>query len=345
MKAAILVNQKASLAVDEVQVPEPSYGQALVKVCYSGICGSQLGEIDGAKGEDPYLPHLLGHEGSGIVVETGPGVKSVKASDHVVLHWMKGKGIESEPPVYQWRNQRLNAGWVTTFNEYALVSENRVTAIPLDFDLEVAALLGCAVTTGLGVVNNNACLKIGESVVVLGVGGVGLNVVQGAALVSANPIIAVDLYENKLRMAQHFGATHIINSQNMDPTACISEILRNVPPDVVVDTTGNSRVIELAYNLTAPPHGRTILVGVPPRGDNISIHSLSLHFGKVLTGSHGGETNPSEDIPRYIGLAEVGTLRLKDMITSKFPLEEINLAIAKVRSGETVGKCLIDMST
>ena len=343
MQAAILVAQKQPLEVAQVILPEQlAYGQVLVRICYSGICGSQIGEIDGVKGPDRYLPHLLGHEGSGIVVEVGPGVKTIGPDDHVVLHWMKGQGIESEPPVYEWRGKRLNAGWVTTFNEYAVVSENRVTVIPKEFDLEVATLLGCAVTTGLGVINNNAAVKIGESVVVFGAGGVGLNVIQGAAMVSAHPIIAVDLFDSKLELAAQFGATHLINSRQVDPKNEILNIVGRAGADVVVDNTGHVGIIELAYELTHS-YGRTILVGVPRKGNNISIYSLPLHLGKVLTGSHGGETRPSEDIPRYVRLYQAGKLKLKELMTNRFALGDINLAIEKMRAGQIAGRCLIEM--
>src|SRR5262249_22511582 len=145
----------------------------LVKIYASGICGSQLGEIDGAKGPDNFLPHLLGHEGSGTVISVGPGVRHVREGQKVVLHWRKSLGIEAQLPAYTWKDRNVNAGWVTTFNEYSIVSENRLTPIPDDSDMEIAALFGCAVTTGFGAVTNNARLKIGESVVIFGAGGIG----------------------------------------------------------------------------------------------------------------------------------------------------------------------------
>src|SRR5947207_2797870 len=191
-RAAILVEQHQPLVVDEVELPSLSLGQVLVGLKTSRICGSQLGEIDGVKGPDRYLPHLLGHEGTGIVVEVGEGVRTVQPGDKVVLHWRKGAGLESTTPVYESKIGRVNAGWVTTFNEYAIVSENRLTAIPRDFDPEIAALFGCAVTTGFGVINNNAQLKIGQSIAIFGAGGIGLNIVQAAAMTSAFPIIAID---------------------------------------------------------------------------------------------------------------------------------------------------------
>jgi S-(hydroxymethyl)glutathione dehydrogenase/alcohol dehydrogenase len=341
-RAAILVELHRELVLDEVELPgELGYGQVLVHVRFSGVCGSQLGEIDGVKGEDKHLPHLLGHEGAGIVLATGPGVARVRRGDAVVLHWMKGRGIDAAPAAYRWQGQRLNAGCVTTFNEYSVVSENRLTPIPPAFPLEWAALFGCAVTTGLGVVTNNAALKIGQSLVVLGAGGVGLNVVQGAAMVSAHPIVAVDLYDSKLELARRLGATHAINGRTADIR---SEVLRIVggSADIVVDNTGQPAMIELAYELTSP-RGRTILVGVPRQGANISIHSLPLHFGKVLTGSHGGEACPSEDIPRYVRLVEAGKLRLDALITETAGLDEINEVIVRMRQGKIAGRAMVDL--
>ena len=190
-KAAILVELRKPLVIDEIKFPdELNAGQVLVKVLYSTICGAQINEIQAAKGPDKFLPHLLGHEASGHVIETGPGVTHVKPGDTVVLHWRPSLGIQCQPPAYQWRGAKLNAGWVTTFNEYAVISENRLTVIGADYDLKLAPLLGCAVTTAAGVINNDANVKIGESVVVFGVGGVGLNVVQFAELAGANPIVA-----------------------------------------------------------------------------------------------------------------------------------------------------------
>jgi S-(hydroxymethyl)glutathione dehydrogenase / alcohol dehydrogenase len=190
MKAALLVELNQPLVIAEVELPDQlSFGQVLVKIHYSGICGSQINEIRGAKGEDKYLPHLLGHEGSGTVVAVGPGVKTVKPDDHVVLHWRPSDGLQADPPKYKWNGKPLNAGWITTFNEYGIVSENRLTPIPTMFDLRIAPLFGCAVTTGLGAVVNDAKLKIGESVVVFGVGGVGMKLFRGLAWFQRTPLL------------------------------------------------------------------------------------------------------------------------------------------------------------
>lgn len=343
MKAAVLVELHKPLQVVDLELPDKlEYGQVFVKVCYSGICGAQFNEIEGAKGPDKFLPHLLGHEGSAIVLEVGPGVKTVKKGDHVVMHWRPSDGIQSPTPVYKWGNRTVNAGWVTTFNDHAIVSENRLTAIPDDFDMKLAPLFGCSVTTAMGVINNDAHVKVGQSVVVFGVGGVGLNLVQAAEMVSANPIIGIDLFDSKLATAKAFGATHCLNAKNQ--SSLREDILKIVGAkgaDVVIDTTGNARVIEQAYELTHPD-GKTILVGVPKKGDNISIYSLPLHFKKVLTGSHGGSAEPHIDIPRYIRLCEQGKLKLKGLITHEFPLEKINEALDTIRHKET-GRVLISM--
>ena len=343
MKAAILVAQNEPLVIDEIRLPQTlEVGQVLVRVLHSGICGSQLGEIDGAKGEDKYLPHLLGHEGTGVVKAVGPGVRYVKPHDHVVLHWRKSQGIESVPPSYEWKGKKVNAGLIATFNEYAIVSENRVTPIAKDSDMETASLFGCAVTTGFGVAENNAKIRFGETVVVFGAGGVGLNIIQAAALLSAYPIIAVDLHDGRLELAKKMGATHTINSKVFNAKGAIKEITEEYGVDVFIDNTGQPTIIELGYEITKA-QGRLILVGVPRKGKNINIYSLPLHFNKTISGSHGGEVTPHVDIPRYQKLLNSGRIKLKPLITEHFSLDEINEAIGRMRDGKLTGRCLINM--
>ena len=178
MLAAILNKQNADLILDDVEAFALDVGQVLVKVEASSICGRQIAEITGRKGEDHYLPHLLGHEGCGVVEDIGLGVTTVKTGDKVVMHWRKGEGIESTFPRYKWGSQIIGGGLITTLSEKSVVAENRITKIPDDIPADVASLLGCATTTGLGLVNNEADLKIGQSIVVIGAGGVGLNVIQ-----------------------------------------------------------------------------------------------------------------------------------------------------------------------
>lgn len=342
--AAILTEQGQPLVLDQIELTTSlEYGQVLVKVIASGICGSQLGEIDGVKGPDKFLPHLLGHEGGGVVQEVGPGVTTIKLGDHVVLHWRKGNGIEAPIKSYRWGNKIVNAGRVTTFNEYAVVSENRVTVISKHIDFKVAALMGCAVLTGFGVVNNDAQIKIGQSVIVFGTGGVGLNIVQAASLSSAYPIIGIDINDEKLVLAKEMGLTHQFNALNeKDIILAVKNIVGSKGVDVAIDTTGNPRVIEQAYELTSA-FGKTILVGVPKAGDNISIHSLPLHFDKILKGSHGGDANPERDIPNYLKLLKAEKLSLKKLITHEFSLNKINDAIDLMKSGKISGRVMIHL--
>jgi len=342
MKAAILVESKKPLVVADIDLPnELEFGQVLVKVHYSGICGAQINEIDAAKGSDKFLPHLLGHEGSGIVQKTGPGVTTVKNGDHVVLHWRPSSGLQSQTPKYDWNGKTVNAGWVTTFNEQAIISENRLTVIPNNFDMRIAPLFGCAVTTAFGVVNNDAKIKVGQSVVIFGIGGVGLNIAQAANMVSAHPIVGVDLLEHKLEMGKKFGLTNTVGGGGDKVNDTIRNIVGVQGADVVIETTGNSRVIEQAYELTHPD-GKTILVGVPKKGDNISIYSLPLHFNKILKGSKGGDAVPDLDIPRFIRLMKVGKMTLDNLITHEFKLDDINEALDVFRSGEA-GRIIIDL--
>lgn len=342
MKAAILVAQNAPLVVADVEVPPLDVGQVLVKVEYSGVCGKQLEEISGRRGEDSYLPHLLGHEGAGMVMDVGPGVRKVKSGDHVVLHWMKGSGIDSAPPRFKWDGAVVSAGWITTFSELTIVSENRVTPIPIDASLDIASLLGCAVTTGLGIVFNDAKLVPGQSIAVFGVGGIGLNVVQGAALVNAYPIVAIDLHDHKLEQAVAFGATHTINSTVTDPQPVLLDLTNGQGFDASVDTTGHTQVRQLAYDATSHK-GTTVLAGVPHHEERITIDSFPLHFGRRILGSHGGNTQPDVDIPRYLQLYNQGNLKLDELITSRYRLGEINEAIETVKNGQA-GRCIVSMA-
>lgn len=341
MRAAILVAQHRPLVVDTVGLPEVlEAGQVLVRVHAAGLCGSQLGEIDGVKGKDPYLPHLLGHEGAGEVMAIGAGVRRVHRGDTVVLHWRKATGIDAPPARYVWRGAPLQAGWVTTFSEYAVVAENRLTPIPDSIDPCVAALLGCAVTTGYGVVCREACVWPGESVVVLGAGGVGGSVLAAARLVSAHPLVVVDRSPAKLAWAQGLGATHALLGDE-DVEATVRAQVGAAGADVVVETTGVPALIELASRLTHA-RGRTILVGVP-QSATVPLSTLPLHFGQRLIGSHGGGTDPEVDIPRCLDLYRRGCLPLAELVTQRCRLDEVNEAIAALRRGAIVGRCVLTM--
>jgi len=342
--AAIIVEQKKDLVVAEIDLPGTlDIGQVLVEFHYSGICGSQLGEIDGVKGSDKWLPHLLGHEGSGKVLAVGPGVRHVHPGQTVVAHWRPGKGIESNTPKYSWNGQVVNAGWITTFNHYAVISENRLTPISVQTDLKTAALFGCAVTTGLGTIENKARVRFGDIVVVFGAGGIGLNLIQGSLLAGAAQIIAVDLYDNRLELGKQFGATDVINSSREDAFNAIACALNGMAVDLFIDNTGNPAVIAEGYRMIKPS-GQVVLVGVPKRGEESHIHTLDLHFGKSITGTTGGESKPHLDIPRYMRLFERRRISLAPLISEVATLQKVNQLIEGMRSGRTAGRCLIDFT-
>lgn len=333
--AAIMVEQKKDLVIDQVELPALGYGQVLVQVKVSRICGSQIGEIDGVKGPDKYLPHLLGHEGGGIVVEVGPEVTRVRPNDRVVLHWREARGIQSRSPKYDWKGKTVSAGYVTTFNEYAVVSENRLTPIPEEVDFETAALMADTITTGFGVVNNDAHVRLGESVVVIGAGGIGMGVILGAKLAGACPVIAVDIIAHKLERAKVIGATHVVNSKEVDFVEAVREILNKGQADVVIDGTGQPAILEKAFGL-AGPHGRCVGFGVMAHDRKLSINTLPLHLGKVLTGSHGGASRPDDDIPRYLRMMQQKLFTLEHFVSHRLPLSSINEGMEKMRSGEVL---------
>lgn len=335
-KAAILCQLKKPLKVKEIELPKYlSYGQILVKLNYSSVCGSQIGEIDGVKGKDDFLPHLLGHEGVGKILQVGPGVKKVKEGDTVVLHWMIGNGINSETPEYKHDNSIINAGWVTTFNELAIVSENRMTKIESKMDKKFLSLFGCAVTTGFGSVLNDANLRLLQSIVIAGVGGVGINMIIAAKYMNAYPIVALDKDEKKLNIAKKYGATHTINTLKDKLEKKFYEEY-----DIFIDNTGNTKIIEFGYKIIRK-EGKLILVGVPKYDKNINIHSLDLHFGKQIIGSFGGNTKPEVDIQKYISFFLRNKISLKEMISKTYKITEINMAIEDVRNNKLTCKALI----
>ena len=204
--------------------------------------------------------------------------------------------------------------------------------------MKIATLLGCSLTTAYGVVNNDANIKIGQSVIIIGLGGVGLNLVQASSLVSANPIIGIDINLKKIKLAKKYGLDYGFRYTDLRLLKKKIDIaLKGKKADIVIETTGISKMIEIAYDLTSNS-GKTILVGVPEK--NINIYSLPLHFDKVLKGSFGGNTKPEIDIPNYINLITKKKLDLKSLITDEFPLYKINDALKLFRTGKA-GRIII----
>lgn len=341
-KAAVLIESKKPLVIDELEFQPLKVGQVLVKLDSSGVCGAQINEIDAVKGNDKFLPHLLGHEGHGEVLECGVGVRNVKPGDIVVLHWRKGIGIESETPKYLSKSLGvINAGYVTTFNEYAVISENRLTVIPAHIDQDYAALMGCAVTTALGTLTNDAKTKVGESIAIFGCGGVGLSLIQFAGLSGCYPIIGVDIHEKKLKHAKSLGATHTVKSNLEDFEKLLLEANDGSKIDVCIDNTGIPEIIETAYSLTSPEGGRTVMVGVMDTKNRLKINTYPLHFNQEIIGSSGGQCKPNIDIPKIIKLVDNNVLDLKGLIGKTYTLEGINLAFDELRTGVISGRLII----
>lgn len=341
-EAAVLFRCGEPLQLVELSIPELKPGQVLVDVSYSGVCHSQLLEVQGKRGPDRFLPHTLGHEGSGAVVEVGEGVAKVKPGDRVVLSWLKGDGAEVPSTVYLSAEGPINSGAINTFMHQTVTCENRVTPIPDTMPLREAALLGCAIPTGAGTVFNAAKVHAGGSVSVFGVGGIGLSAVLAASLRGATPIIAVDLFEHKLEKARELGATHLIRARQQDPVAAIVEITRGHGVDYAIETAGRRETMEAAFRAVRDNGGLCVLAGNLPHGERISLDPFDLIRGKRIIGSWGGETWPDRDIPLYVDLYLAGKLKLDALITHTYRLGEINQAFDDLENGK-VGRALIQM--
>jgi len=335
-KAAVLFELDRPLKIVDLIIPNLKPGQVLVDIEYSGVCHTQLNEVRGLKGEDRFLPHTLGHEGSGVVLEIGKGVEKVKPGDHVVLSWLKGCGADIPATTYMSNGEEINSGAISSFMQKAVISENRLTAIPKEMPLKLAALLGCAVPTGAGVVFNTAKLEVNQTIAIFGAGGIGMSALLAASSVGAAKIIVVDIVENKLLKAMELGATHVINASLVNPLSEIRRLTNMQGVDVSMECTGKVSVMNDAYEAARGGGGICIIAGNPPRGEMMSVNPFSLIGGKKLVGTWGGESNIDLDIPRYINMFLSGELALQNMGTSEYSLEEVNDALNDLESGSIV---------
>jgi S-(hydroxymethyl)glutathione dehydrogenase / alcohol dehydrogenase len=342
--AAVLYKINQPLKIEELNIPELKPGQVLVNVVYSGVCHSQLNEVKGLKGEDKFLPHTLGHEGSGVVETIGAGVGKVKPGDKVVLTWIRGSGADVPSALYTRKDGSIvNSGAVSTFMTKAVISENRLVKIPDEMPLREATLLGCAIPTGAGVVINTAKLSKGDTVAILGIGGVGLSALLAAKFKQASTIIAIDVFNHKLDNALKFGATHVINAKNRE---VLSEILRITDKrgvDFAIECAGRKESMEIAFQSVRDNGGLCVLAGNLPQGECISLNPFNLIRGKRIVGSWGGETQPDRDVPRYVEYFLSGALPLDQLITHSYSLVEVNKALGDLENGR-IGRALIDMN-
>ncbi|HEY3396245.1 MAG TPA: zinc-binding dehydrogenase [Armatimonadota bacterium] len=340
--AAVLVELGRPLEIAELEIPALKPGQALVEIAYSGVCHTQVLEVRGRRGEDRYLPHCLGHEGSGVVREVGAGVTKVRPGDAVILSWIKGSGRDVPGTVYDWAGRTVNAGAITTFATHAVLSENRLTVLPAGLSLRHAALLGCAVATGAGAVFNAAGSRPGESLAVFGLGGVGLCAVAAAQIAGNTPIIAIDVVPAKLDLARQLGATAVILAGEADPAA---EIARLCPGgvDYAIEATGRPEVMGAALAAVRSQGGAAVIVGNAPHGEQVALDPRQLNQGKRLLGTWGGDTQPDRDFPRYARLIAAGRLNLEPLLGPVYPLSAIDQALDDLEAAR-VARPLLELS-
>ncbi len=363
-KAAILFEVGKKLDLREVEVEPPRSGEVLIKMTAAGICHSDLHVMTGHLAAQ--LPAILGHEGSGIVAGVGPGVTSLKPGDHVIPLWRLSCGVceycsDGRPALCAEGLQirmtgRLLDGstrfkldgkeikhfaGVSSFSEYSVIPEKAVLKIPQDFPLDKAALLGCGVITGVGAVFNAARVKPGSSVAVIGTGGVGINVIQGAAIAGAEKIIAVDLLPNKLEFARKFGATHAINAGEANPVEAIRALTGGRGVDYAFEVIGLPATIRQAYD-SLKKRGLAVVVGVTPMTAEVSVPIMTLVFEeRTLTGSVYGSSRPLIDIPMLMNLYKAGKLKLDELLTRRYPFSQINEAYEALERGEGLRSVVI----
>lgn len=334
-KAVVLESANQPLSLLDLEAPQVLPGQVLVQMAYSGVCHSQLMEIQGKRGEDRYLPHLLGHEGTGIVVETGPGVTRVHPGERVVLTWIKGAGANCSGARYQAGNRIINSGSVTTFSTYTVVSENRCVPLPEGVPMDVGCLFGCALPTGAGIVLNTVRPTPHSSLVVFGVGGVGLSALLGARVSGCKPLIAVDVEDDKLALARELGAHSVINARASDPVDAVRRLTGGEGADYAVEAAGRTATIEQAFSSVKKNGGLCVFASHPPFGQRIQLDPYDLICGRQIRGSWGGESNPDVDVPKFAGFYRDGRWPLEKLITHRLPLNRINEAFQLLESGRS----------
>lgn len=340
IKAAILEQIRAPLVIRELETLSLKTGQVLVDIQYSGICGSQINEWRGNRGADPFLPHTLGHEGAGTVLKTGPEVTKVKEGDDVVITWIKGSGLEVPSSQYMSEGKVINSGAVSTFMTQAVISENRLVPI-WDIPMDIAALLGCAVPTGCGMVFNELKPEKGTSMAVWGVGGIGLCAVCAGSALGCSPIMAIDIHEEKLNLAARCGATHLIDGRK-EPRAAIMDITHGKGTDFGIECAGLIETMEAGFAVTKPSGGQFLIAGNVPHGKRMKLNPFDLIAGKKISGSWGGATDPDRDIPQYARMYRDGRLKLDQLVTRKLPLQQINEAFSLMETGFP-GRIILNM--
>ncbi|MEU1821915.1 Zn-dependent alcohol dehydrogenase [Streptomyces abikoensis] len=327
--------------VDDLEVRDPGPGEVLVAVAAAGLCHSDLAVVDGTIPHP--LPVVLGHEGAGVVEAVGPGVAHVSPGDHVALSTLASCGACADcdrgrpamcraafgrpgRPFRRNGEKLFHFAATSVFAERTVVKAVQAVRIPDDVPLVPAALLGCGVLTGVGAVLNRARVGQGESVIVIGAGGVGLNVLQGARIAGAAPIVAVDANPAKEKTARLLGATHFVHaSAGRDVLAAVREVLP-AGADHAFECVGDVRLVRQAVDLLGR-HGQAVLLGVPPLGAEASFPVSSLYLDKSILGCRYGSSRPQHDIALYARLYREGRLMLDELVGRIRPVEEFAQAM------------------
>ncbi len=361
-RAAVLVEACKPLIVDEVTFPDPAPDQVLVKVLASGVCHSQLHQIQRTS-DHPLskLPSLLGHESTGVVAAKGRDVTHVKEGDRVFTTWIDRNAVESPlPPVSHalnmrppipvtWRRQSIWAS-ASTWAEHLVASERVVVPMNDDeVDTDVTSIIGCAVITGSGAVINTLQVRPSQSVAVYGVGGIGMCAISAAAVADAYPLIAVDVDDEKLSFAKKFGASHTVNATKLDPVAAITE-LTGGGADFALDAVGHPTTqdqILRSVHTGAPGlsrGGTALLIGLPPSGSTPLINTNLFAGGRYFTRTHGGDCRPDRDFPTFLRWYRNGKLKLDDLVTRRYTLDQVNEAVADLEKGKILGRAIFTYS-
>jgi S-(hydroxymethyl)glutathione dehydrogenase/alcohol dehydrogenase len=345
MKAAVLYQTGKPLVIETgIRIPKLKPGQVLVKIAYSGLCRSQLMETRGFRGKDKYLPHLLGHEGSGRVVKVGRNVKKVAVDDYVILGWIKGEGCDESNARYHKNSTIINAGAVTTFCEYAVISENRCIKLPEGVPLDVAVLFGCALPTGAGIVFNEICPKPNRDAAIFGLGGIGMSALMALSTFETKRLIVVDISDQKLEIAKDIGASHCINASDGNAVEKIFRMTSGQGVDYSIEAAGIVETIEQAFECVKKNGGLCVFATHPKSGDKIRLDPHQLISGKLIRGTWGGNCIPERDIPIFAQLYFNGKLPLEKLIKQRFSLDQINEALSALENNE-IERAIIEINS
>ena len=357
-RAAVCREFGHPLSVEQVTLAAPRENEVRVRIAACAVCHSDVAYADGAW--DGTLPAVYGHEACGVVAETGPGVQGLAAGDRAVVSLIRSCGacgrcrdgapalcegrfrLDDDSPIRLADGGRAEQGMrCGAFADEVVVHASQAVPIPAGIPDTSACLIACAVMTGMGAVVHDAAVAPGSAVAVIGAGGVGLNAVQAAGLAGAGQVIAVDVAAAKLRAARALGATATVDATTADPVAAIRAATGGGGADSVIVTVGAAGAVD--QGLACLRRGGTlVVVGMPPNGEHARFDAGALaHDGKRIVGSKLGSSRPAHDIPRIAGLYTAGRLKLDELVTATYPLEEINDAIAAMRRGEAVRNVIV----